>query len=210
MMVTDFRCWWQNHYAGDFFRYVDDFLNVLNRSPTSQTCLQHIWSPTLVTNTDMTIQMPGTNPAVNKMISNLTPNFSIQKTHRQKGRFGCHSNNCLQPYQSMPDSFRLQNSNLTSVLFTRDPLTRLVSAWKDKIDRVYGHEYYYNHFTKNILAMFHPKTPIPSTQKEAFDQGLTVTFKEFITWISRGFHQADQHWTPITKACNGNFFKILT
>ena len=35
MMVTDFRYCWQNHYVGDFFRYVGDFLNVLNRSPTS-------------------------------------------------------------------------------------------------------------------------------------------------------------------------------
>ena len=37
-----------------FFRYVGDFLNVLNRSPTSQTCHQHIWSPTSVTNIDVT------------------------------------------------------------------------------------------------------------------------------------------------------------
>ena len=57
MMVTDFRCWWQNHYVGDFFRYVSDFLNVLNRSPTSQTCHQHIWSPTSVTNIDVTIRL---------------------------------------------------------------------------------------------------------------------------------------------------------
>ena len=35
MMVTDSRCWWQNHDVGDFFRYVGDFFNVLNRSPTS-------------------------------------------------------------------------------------------------------------------------------------------------------------------------------
>ena len=35
MMVTDLRCWWQNHYVGDFVRYVGDFLYVLNRSPTS-------------------------------------------------------------------------------------------------------------------------------------------------------------------------------
>ena len=35
MMVTDLRCCWQNHYVGDFFRYVVDFLNVLNRSPKS-------------------------------------------------------------------------------------------------------------------------------------------------------------------------------
>ena len=58
-MVTDFRCWWQNHYVGDFFRYVGDFLNVLNLNvPTSQTCHQHIWSPTSVTNIDVAIFNP--------------------------------------------------------------------------------------------------------------------------------------------------------
>jgi len=41
---------------GDFFRYVGDFINVLNRSPTSQTCHQHIWSPTSVTNIDVTVK----------------------------------------------------------------------------------------------------------------------------------------------------------
>ena len=41
MMVTDFRCWW-NHYVGDCFRYVGDFLNVLNRSPTSWIGHQHL------------------------------------------------------------------------------------------------------------------------------------------------------------------------
>ena len=35
MMVTDLICWWQNHYVGSIFRYVGDFFNVLNRSPTS-------------------------------------------------------------------------------------------------------------------------------------------------------------------------------
>ena len=31
---------------GDFFQYVGDFLNVLNRSPTSQSCHQYILPPT--------------------------------------------------------------------------------------------------------------------------------------------------------------------
>jgi len=44
----------QDHYVGDLIRYVGDFLNVLNRSPTSQTYRQHIWSPTSVTNIDVT------------------------------------------------------------------------------------------------------------------------------------------------------------
>ena len=47
-MVTDLRCWWQNHFVGDFFRYIGDFLNVLNRSPTSWIGHQHL---KLVTNT---------------------------------------------------------------------------------------------------------------------------------------------------------------
>ena len=37
------------------FFVVGDFLNVLNRSPTSQTCHQHIGSPTTVTNIDVTV-----------------------------------------------------------------------------------------------------------------------------------------------------------
>ena len=47
MLVTESLCW-------RLFRYVDDFLNVLNRSPTSKTCHQHIWSQTSVTNIDLT------------------------------------------------------------------------------------------------------------------------------------------------------------
>ena len=56
-------CRWQNHYVGDFFRYVGDFLNVLrctfNRSPTSRIGHQHLklvtntFGPTSVTNIDI-------------------------------------------------------------------------------------------------------------------------------------------------------------
>ena len=62
MMMTDFRCWWQNHFVDDFFRYVSDFLNVfnvfnLNRLPTPQTSHQYIWSPTFVTNIYVTFKI---------------------------------------------------------------------------------------------------------------------------------------------------------
>ena len=39
MMVTDLRCWLQNHYVGDFFRYVGDFLYVLNHNPNLELTL---------------------------------------------------------------------------------------------------------------------------------------------------------------------------
>ena len=53
MMVTDFLCWWQNNYVCVFLCYVSEFLNILNRSPTSKTCHQRIWSLTSVTNIDV-------------------------------------------------------------------------------------------------------------------------------------------------------------
>ena len=46
------RCLW-HPYVGDFMM-VTDFLDVLNRSKTSQTCHKHIWFPTSVTNIDLT------------------------------------------------------------------------------------------------------------------------------------------------------------
>ena len=49
MLVAESLCW-------RLFCYVGDFLNVLNGSPTSQTCHQHIWSPTSVTNIDVTVK----------------------------------------------------------------------------------------------------------------------------------------------------------
>ena len=54
MLVTEslFRwlfslCWW-------FFQCIKSVTNILNRSPISQTCHQYIWSPTSVTNIDVT------------------------------------------------------------------------------------------------------------------------------------------------------------
>ena len=52
MMVTDLRCWCQNHYVGEFFRYVGYFLSVLNQSPTSWIGHPHL---KLVTNNDVSL-----------------------------------------------------------------------------------------------------------------------------------------------------------
>ena len=41
MMVTDFRCWWQNHYVGDFFRYVGDVGHQHLKLVTNTFNLQH-------------------------------------------------------------------------------------------------------------------------------------------------------------------------
>ena len=41
-------CWW-------FSQCIKSVTNILNRSPTSQTCHRHIWSPTSVTNIDLNL-----------------------------------------------------------------------------------------------------------------------------------------------------------
>ena len=47
MLVTESLCWW-------FSLCNNSDISILNRSPTSQTCHQHIWSPTSVINIDIT------------------------------------------------------------------------------------------------------------------------------------------------------------
>jgi len=66
MIVSDLRCWWQNHYVGPtiwrlfsifwwFPQCIKSVTNILNPSPTTQTCHQNICSPTCaVTNIDVT------------------------------------------------------------------------------------------------------------------------------------------------------------
>ena len=72
VMLVISLCWWL--YDGDWFQMlvkeslwwrlfslcwlfsqcIKSVINILNRSPTSQICHQHIWSPTSVTNIDIT------------------------------------------------------------------------------------------------------------------------------------------------------------
>ena len=77
-MLTESRDWWQNYYVGDFFHYVGDFkcinLILLNRSPTSQSCYQHISSPTSV------ITSVGARPDENIPYFKNFLNFSFSMT----------------------------------------------------------------------------------------------------------------------------------
>ena len=72
MLVTN--SWWQNHYVGAFFRYVGDFLNVLNRSPTSWIGHQHL---KLVTNISVSnIRLK--HPSPTSMSLNISEHLNIR------------------------------------------------------------------------------------------------------------------------------------
>ena len=54
MVVTVLRCWRLFSLCWWFFQCIKSVTNILNRSLTSQTCHQHISSPTSVTNINVT------------------------------------------------------------------------------------------------------------------------------------------------------------
>ena len=82
MLVTSL-CWRLSD--GDWFQMLMalfsfcDFFNVLNRSPTFQTCHQYIWSPTSVTNIDIAKSTP--KPTQNQ--PEINPNRNPKPTHYQ-------------------------------------------------------------------------------------------------------------------------------
>ena len=53
-MVAELICWRLFSLCWWFSQCIKSVTNILNRSPTSQTCHQNIWSPTSVTNIDVT------------------------------------------------------------------------------------------------------------------------------------------------------------
>ena len=54
MLVTESFCWRLFSLCWWFSQCIKSVINILNRSPTPQICHQHIWSPTSVTNIDVT------------------------------------------------------------------------------------------------------------------------------------------------------------
>ena len=54
MLVAESLCWRLFSLYWWFSQCIKSVTNILNRSPTSQTCDQHIWSPMSVTNIDVT------------------------------------------------------------------------------------------------------------------------------------------------------------
>ena len=55
MLVAESFCWRLFLLCWRFSQCIKSVTNILNRSPTSQTCHHHVWSQTSVTNIDVTV-----------------------------------------------------------------------------------------------------------------------------------------------------------
>lgn len=80
----------------------------------------------------------------------------------------------------------------TKFLVVRDPYERLLSAFRDKLERPGN-----NYFQKNVVSIV----------RKRFREGQTdgvegITFSQFVSFLnSRKWGEYDEHWRPFTQTC---------
>lgn len=108
------------------------------------------------------------------------------------GHDNIHSTSLIKRLVSYPPA--LQNeflSNYTKVMFTRHPLERLVSAYRDKL--LHSEPFYSTTVANEIRAMFRKNKS--SSEK--------VSFQEFVSFIiAKPPHTLDIHWKPMFLLCD--------
>nr|XP_006127254.1 carbohydrate sulfotransferase 9 isoform X1 [Pelodiscus sinensis]XP_006127255.1 carbohydrate sulfotransferase 9 isoform X1 [Pelodiscus sinensis]XP_014431033.1 carbohydrate sulfotransferase 9 isoform X1 [Pelodiscus sinensis]XP_014431035.1 carbohydrate sulfotransferase 9 isoform X1 [Pelodiscus sinensis]XP_025042485.1 carbohydrate sulfotransferase 9 isoform X1 [Pelodiscus sinensis]XP_025042486.1 carbohydrate sulfotransferase 9 isoform X1 [Pelodiscus sinensis]XP_025042487.1 carbohydrate sulfotr len=84
----------------------------------------------------------------------------------------------------------------TKTIFVRDPMERLVSAFRDKFE--HPNSYYHPVFGKAIIKKYRL-----NAQEEALKTGSGVKFKEFIQYLLDSHRPVgmDIHWDQISKLC---------
>lgn len=93
------------------------------------------------------------------------------------GRNKCNGQKgCLKEFRNMPQKYRYMDENMDepfiSLTFAREPMDRLVSAWRDKLYRRDDEmQFYYERWSINILKHKFPTKTIPSRLLDAWDVG---------------------------------------
>uniref|UniRef100_A0A452V8X0 Carbohydrate sulfotransferase n=1 Tax=Ursus maritimus TaxID=29073 RepID=A0A452V8X0_URSMA len=109
------------------------------------------------------------------------------------------------------DSFDLKGiytrlNTYTKAVFVRDPMERLVSAFRDKFE--HPNSYYHPVFGKAIIKKYRP-----NACEEALNNGSGVKFKEFVHYLLDSHRPVgmDIHWEKVSKLCYpyANYFLQL-
>jgi len=97
-----------------------------------------------------------------KLVNALTP---LTESEVRKGKF---------TLMKLAADFRLLTPNIgrqipknrhLKMVVARHPFERLVSAYRDKIERVRGREYYHKKYARKIIEAFRPKPCVPNNVK---------------------------------------------
>lgn len=104
-------------------------------------------------------------------------------------------------YLKKLDSFDLKGiymrlNTYTKAVFVRDPMERLVSAFRDKFE--HPNSYYHPVFGKAIIKKYRP-----NAYEEDLNNGSGVKFKEFVQYLLDSHRPVgmDIHWEKVSKLC---------
>jgi len=111
------------------------------------------------------------------------------------------------------DEFDRVADGMEFITAIRDPMSRLVSAYKDKIGRgslKVSRQWFWDLYGKHIIARYRKNYPnleqvkasevfpVPRTEREAIRKGLIPTFPEFVDYVIDTHPDHDAHWAPLT------------
>ncbi|XP_078399149.1 carbohydrate sulfotransferase 8-like [Cetorhinus maximus] len=109
-----------------------------------------------------------------------------------------HYGNSLRRLDSFDrEGMWLRLRTYTKLLFVREPLERLVSAFRDKFEQ--PNAYYHPVFGTAIIARYRP-----NATQEALSTGSGVTFPEFVRYLLDSGRPVgmDIHWEPVSHLCS--------
>ncbi|NXC79247.1 CHST9 sulfotransferase, partial [Cercotrichas coryphoeus] len=108
------------------------------------------------------------------------------------GHDNIHHTSLIKRLVSYPPALQKEFlSNYTKVMFTRHPLERLVSAYRDKL--LHSEPFYSTTIANEIRAMF----------RKNKDSSEKVSFQEFVSFIiAKPPHTLDIHWKPMFLLCD--------
>ena len=83
-------------------------------------------------------------------------------------------------------------------VITRHPLERLVSAYRNKLEKPLSGKYFQHVYGSKMLKMFRK-----DLKPEEYHAGKGVTFKEFANFVLKvDMNTLDEHWRGIYSLCN--------
>uniref|UniRef100_A0A2D4N9D5 Carbohydrate sulfotransferase n=1 Tax=Micrurus spixii TaxID=129469 RepID=A0A2D4N9D5_9SAUR len=125
-----------------------------------------------------------------KIVLLLTLNLS--RDAFEVNRDEIHKTNLLKRLSSYPSKKQAELLNsFTKVMFTRHPLERLVSAYRDKL--LHGESYYATTVANEIKALFRKDNKFTGA----------VTFQEFVNYVvTKSDEDLDVHWKPMFQLCD--------
>ena len=103
----------------------------------------------------------------------------------------------LNTYSEEDIIYKIQNYR--KVIFVREPLERLLSAYRNKFTQK-GGVYFQERFGRKIIRLFRENPSV-----ESLDHGDDVTFREFVQFLldpdtePNGFNE---HWAPMSSLCH--------